>query len=916
LNSPFSEYRGLFNVKAVFVPSAQSGIDQHLLGTMVDTSFDAVTQGADGRLGAGDDSRVSFVLDRVVPPRGRDLVVVLMNTDTYANGASRYAWIAASNRFAYDVVLHEIGHSYAGLQDEYLDATLGQGALPSMLKSVHVALSPTTVPWSHWLGYQDELGVVGAYEGGLYRATGVWRATPTSKMLQNERPFSVPQKEAFIEQFYRQIGDYLAVSAIGTGAPKAVVPDLLPVRLEWQLQGRVVSVGAQLDAKALVTDPVAVTQTPAASRLTVAAMDDSGMLRDTAILSVTRQTDSLELLLGSSLADQFAGTEAMDVILAGEGDDSIQGLSGADVIYGHAGGDVLMGDAGDDSLAGGPGNDLIDGGEGTDTAVFMGRRADYDITWSASASSFSVTSLAEGTDSLSRIETLRFLDGSFSASALQNPSAPSAPTLTAVSPLTGASEDSAFTITYAELAAAADEADAQGDPIAFRVESVTSGTLTKNGATVVAGTTQLASGEQLVWTPEANANGALSAFKARAVDATLASANVVQVIVSVAAVNDPPVLANPIPDASTAAGSNLNFAVAANAFSDIDSSVLTYIATRANGLALPAWLSFNATKRTFSGTPAAGDTGAEAIRVTASDGALSASDEFTLTVGGVPHAASFSPSDGARSVPVNSSLAITFGGSIQLGTGPIVLKTADGKVVETFTAVSATVSGSTLTLNPTADLSIFTKYVVELSAGAVKDLAGNGNAADSRYDFQTATVDGLYHFFVVAFAAAPGATYMGQLAEAVNFGLSLPQIVEIFTTKKQFTDVYPTTMSNRELATQLVNNIVKTSASAATKTAAIDDIDAALGIGWSRGKMLYTVFGNLASKALTDLVWGGTAQQFQKQLTVARYFTEEMGVATENLAALRGVIANITPETDVSTVDQILQIIGTPPPGG
>jgi methionine-rich copper-binding protein CopC len=281
-----------------------------------------------------------------------------------------------------------------------------------------------------------------------------------------------------------------------------------------------------------------------------------------------------------------------------------------------------------------------------------------------------------------------------------------------------------------------------------------------------------------------------------------------------------------------------------------------------------------------------------------------------------PQATRWMPSDGAKAVPVGSNLSLTFNELIQRGTGAITLKTADGKVVETFTAANATVSGSTLTLNPTADLSIFTKYVVELGAGAVKDLAGNGNATDSRYDFQTATQDGLYHFFVVAFAAAPGATYMGQLADAVNFGLPLQQIVEIFTTKPQFTGVYPTSMSNRELATQLVNNIVKTRASEATRQSAVDDIDAALGIGWSRGKMLYTVFGNLASKPLTDPVWGGTAQQFQNQLAVARYFTEEIGVATENLATLRGVIGNVTPDTDVSTVDKIVQIIGSVPPGG
>jgi hypothetical protein len=80
--------------------------------------------------------------------------------------------------------------------------------------------------------------------------------------------------------------------------------------------------------------------------------------------------------------------------------------------------------------------------------------------------------------------------------------------------------------------------------------------------------------------------------------------------------------------------------------------------------------------------------------------------------------------------------------------------------------------------------------------------------------------------------------------------------------------------------------------------------------------MLYTVFGNPASKQLNDPVWGGTAKQFQNQLVVARCFTEEMGVATETLATLRGVIGNVTPDTDVFTIDKIVQIIGSVPPGG
>jgi methionine-rich copper-binding protein CopC len=285
-----------------------------------------------------------------------------------------------------------------------------------------------------------------------------------------------------------------------------------------------------------------------------------------------------------------------------------------------------------------------------------------------------------------------------------------------------------------------------------------------------------------------------------------------------------------------------------------------------------------------------------------------------------PIATKWGPADGAKAVPVGANLAITFNELIQAGTGPITLKTADGKVVETFTAANATVSGSTLTLNPTADLSIFTKYVLELGAGAVKDLAGNGNAADGRFDFKTAAVDGLYHFCVVAFGVAPGATYMTDLAEAWNYGLTLRQIVDIFTTKSFFLEPYPENLNNLELASRLVENIVKTSASTSIKAEGVSDIKAALDYGLSRGEVVYNVFGNLATLPLIDPVWaskwGNTAKQFQNQLAVARHLTEIMEVKSTDIAWLRSVLADVTPDTDVSSVENIVQIIGAIPPGG
>ncbi|WP_420904253.1 Calx-beta domain-containing protein [Candidatus Magnetaquiglobus chichijimensis] len=117
-----------------------------------------------------------------------------------------------------------------------------------------------------------------------------------------------------------------------------------------------------------------------------------------------------------------------------------------------------------------------------------------------------------------------------------------APTLTTISNLTGATEDTAFTITYADLAAAANEADAESDPISFRIETVSSGILTKGGVSVVAGTTMLATGESLVWTPASNANGTLGAFTVKAHDTHTFSASAVAVNVVVGAVNDQPVV--------------------------------------------------------------------------------------------------------------------------------------------------------------------------------------------------------------------------------------------------------------------------------------------------------------------------------------------------------------------------------------
>jgi Ca2+-binding RTX toxin-like protein len=235
--------------------------------------------------------------------------------------------------------------------------------------------------------------------------------------------------------------------------------------------------------------------------------------------------------------------------------------------------------------------------------------------------------------------------------------------------------------------------------------------------------------------------------------------------------------------------------------------------------------------------------------------------------------------------------------------------------------------------------------------------------------------DTLYQFFVVGFGAAPGVHYMEQMAQAYRYwlpevrlaldggsasagspsdppsaqaiSLTVQRIVEAFTTKTQFTSVYPQALYRQEgetyfryshdlsqagspivrgaavskalfdehmasLAKALVEGIVKTSASEATKLAASADIQAALGLGsdWTIGKVIYTVFGNLAAKPLSDPIWGGTAKQFANQVAVAKYYTDHLSLSQDDVGVLRAIMAPVNHLSDVSSPEAMASLIG------
>lgn len=167
-----------------------------------------------------------------------------------------------------------------------------------------------------------------------------------------------------------------------------------------------------------------------------------------------------------------------------------------------------------------------------------------------------------------------------------------------------------------------------------------------------------------------------------------------------------------------------------------------------------------------------------------------------------------------------------------------------------------------------------------------------------------------YRFFSIAFNAAPGVEYMNQIADAYATGATTKQVVNAFVSKSQFTNVYPTFLTNEAFASNLVENVVGSSAAAAAKTQAKADIVTALNGGLTRGDVIYTIFNNLAAKPAADADWGATAKMMANKVAVAQYYTEVLLGNTTNLATLQSVLSNVTPATDVSTPAAIQAVLG------
>ena len=103
-------------------------------------------------------------------------------------------------------------------------------------------------------------------------------------------------------------------------------------------------------------------------------------------------------------------------------------------------------------------------------------------------------------------------------------------------------------------------------------------------------------------------------------------------------------------------------------------------------------------------------------------------------------ALTFNPAKYSKTMPVEKDIDITFSSTIKKGEGVITLKDSAGNTVESYQAgVSSniTVSGSVLSINPTAILASDKSYFINIPAGAVRDSVGNNFKGVVDHEFKT-----------------------------------------------------------------------------------------------------------------------------------------------------------------------------------
>ena len=148
---PFKSRKADFNVRAVETPSAISGVNKPHPGVFNRTPL-SMSYGAfdSERYALSYDNRTLRDVAGSVP---YDYMFILINERTYGGGGifNLYSTVAADNKFSRYIFVHEFGHSFAALADEYYTSDVAYETPAITVEpwepNVTALLDPTNLKW-------------------------------------------------------------------------------------------------------------------------------------------------------------------------------------------------------------------------------------------------------------------------------------------------------------------------------------------------------------------------------------------------------------------------------------------------------------------------------------------------------------------------------------------------------------------------------------------------------------------------------------------------------------------------------------------------------------------------------------------------------------------------------------------------
>lgn len=201
---PFSNYQKYINIHLVRLVEVESGINQPpekprktKVGSTLQGNVLTCDIGAAWKYG-------KFAPDC-------DLVVVVANVSGgRATGGGGVVTLNKDGSID-DVVIHELGHAYGDLDDEYVDPGIAPGRnYGPDEEGAHINTTRESdrrnVKWHYWNFPPLENNIVGCFEGAYYHDKGYYRPSRTCRMRASSTPnFCLVCQEHMERKFYRQL---------------------------------------------------------------------------------------------------------------------------------------------------------------------------------------------------------------------------------------------------------------------------------------------------------------------------------------------------------------------------------------------------------------------------------------------------------------------------------------------------------------------------------------------------------------------------------------------------------------------------------------------------------------------------------------------------------------------------------------